>query len=240
MANFKYQAHNFIVNQIKKLPPSQALRFLFRIDQILYNVQSQFALAYGNGIHPKHRHMRYHDFFINRIQANERVLDVGCHNGSVAYDIAEQAKAHVIGIELDPYNILDALQRHIHPRIQYCVGDVLTCLLIGHFDVVILSNVLEHLVGRPEFLRRLQTATHPTRILIRVPTFERDWRVPLKQELNVEWRLDLTHEIEYTLESFSEEMEAAGLEITYQEVRWGEIWAETRPMAQPNLNNYTS
>ena len=67
---------------------------------------------------------------------------------------------------------------------------------------------------------------HPSRFLIRVPVFERDWRVPLKRELGVEWRLDPTHETEYTLESFEKEMAAAGLRITYQEVRWGEIWAE--------------
>ena len=32
-------------------------------------------------------------------------------------------------------------------------------------------------------------------------------------------------------ESFAEEMEEADLRITYQEVRWGEIWAEVGPDA---------
>jgi hypothetical protein len=31
---------------------------------------------------------------------------------------------------------------------------------------------------------------------------------------------------EYTLESFAREMADAGLIISHQEVRWGEIWAE--------------
>jgi hypothetical protein len=44
--------------------------------------------------------------------------------------------------------------------------------------------------------------------------------------LGVEWRLDNTHETEYTLESYFEEMAAAGLCIVHQEVRWGEIWSE--------------
>ena len=94
------------------------------------------------------------------------------------------------------------------------------------FSVVILSNVLEHLPSRPEFLRRVQDTLRPDRILIRVPVFERDWRVPLKKELGVEWRLDLTHETEYTLETFAEEMHAANLQINHLEVRWGEIWSE--------------
>jgi 2-polyprenyl-3-methyl-5-hydroxy-6-metoxy-1,4-benzoquinol methylase len=95
-------------------------------------------------------------------------------------------------------------------------------------DVIILSNVLEHLPNRPPFLQKVQQRIKPDRFLIRVPLFERDWRVPLKKELGVEWRLDLTHETEYTQESFAEEMAEAGLKIKHQEVRWGEIWAEVR------------
>jgi hypothetical protein len=63
-------------------------------------------------------------------------------------------------------------------------------------------------------------------MLIRVPLFERDWRVPLKKELGVEWRLDPTHETEYTIESWAQEIEEAGLKVTHQEIRWSEIWAE--------------
>ena len=97
------------------------------------------------------------------------------------------------------------------------------------FDVVILSNVLEHLEDRPVFLRRLVRAVQPKRILIRVPLFERDWRVPLKEELGMDYRLDPTHYTEYTLESFASEIQAAHLMLTRQEVRWGEIWAEAAP-----------
>ena len=58
---------------------------------------------------------------------------------------------------------------------------------------------------------------------------KRSGRVPLKRELDVEWRLDPTHETEYTVESFAEEMAEAGLAVTHQDVRWGEIWAEVVP-----------
>jgi hypothetical protein len=75
----------------------------------------------------------------------------------------------------------------------------------------------------------VQESVHPERILIRVPLFERDWRVPLKKELGVEWRLDDTHETEYTLESFASEMQEAGLAVKHLEVRWGEIWVELFP-----------
>ena len=135
----------------------------------------------------------------------------------------------MVGIDLSADHIAQARQRYAHPRAEYRVGDALQELPDGPFDVVILSSVLEHLPMRPAFLRRVQRVARPARFLIRAPLFDRDWRVPLKRELDVEWRLDLTHEIEYTLESFATEMASADLRITYQEVRWGEIWAEVVP-----------
>jgi hypothetical protein len=59
-------------------------------------------------------------------------------------------------------------------------------------------------------------------VLLRVPSFERDWRVPLKQELGIDYRLDPTHFTEYTLESFAQEVGSAGLRVVHQECRWGE------------------
>jgi hypothetical protein len=47
--------------------------------------------------------------------------------------------------------------------------------------------------------------------------------------LGLDYRLDPTHRIEYTQESFAEEIQQAGLEIAHQEVRWSEIWAELKP-----------
>jgi len=214
------------IRRAKTLSPADGLRFLFGLEAAFYPVEGELAVAYGDGVHSKHRHTRYHEFFINRIRAGERVLDVGCGIGGVAYDVAENTGAEVVGVDLSEADISTARLRYAHPRVRYVVGNVLRDLPDGSFDVVLLSNVLEHLPGRPDFLRRLQAAAKPARLLIRVPLFERDWRVPLRRELGVEWRLDPTHEIEYTLESFAQEMAEAGLIISHQEVRWGEIWAE--------------
>jgi SAM-dependent methyltransferase len=217
------------VGFLNRLPPDKVLRFLFRLDNWLYYLQGQMAVAYGGGLHTKHRHMKYHDFFVGRIQAGERVVDIGCGLGAVAYDVAERAGARVVGIDINAKSIAKAKARYAHPRVEYRLGDVLQMLPERPFDTVILSNVLEHLPDRPQFLQNVQQRLRPTRFLIRVPLFERDWRVPLKKELGVEYRLDPTHEIEYTPESFANEMAEAGLTIRYQEIRWGEIWAECWP-----------
>lgn len=210
---------------------SEALRFLFAIENRIYPLQGRKAIEYDGGIHSKHRHIRYHDFFIERIKPKETVLDIGCGIGALAYDVAEQSRAFVTGIDLDSKHIDQAKAIHSHPRVTYSLGDALKDLPEGTFDVVILSNVLEHLKGRSMFLRQVRETLRPKKFLIRVPVFERDWRVPLKRELGVEYRLDSTHETEYTLESFAQEIEKAGLKIIHQEVRWGEIWGEVIPYA---------
>jgi len=207
--------------------PADALRILFTLDDALYKKQGRLAIAYDDGIHTKHRHIKYHDFFASRLQKNETVLDVGCGIGALAYDMAD-AGALVTGIDISEVNIKTAQERFAHPNVTYICGNALTDLPSGVFETIVLSNVLEHLPERPEFLRSLQTRLKSGggRYLIRVPLFEREWRVPLKKELGVEWRLDPTHETEYTLNSFAEEMEAASLRVVHQEVRWGEIWCE--------------
>jgi SAM-dependent methyltransferase len=225
---------NVIAHRAAARPPEQALKFLFGLDALLYTLQTQTSIAYNGGLHPKHRLMNYHDFFARRIAASDRVMDIGCGLGAVAYDVAQVSK-QVVGMDLNAKSIQKARELYQRPNLEFRVGDALKTLPDEKYDVVILSNVLEHLTGRPEFLRRVQAVLKPERILIRVPLFERDWRVPLKKELGVEWRLDDTHEIEYTLETFAAEMNQAGLAVKHLEVRWGEIWTELLPSSNAAL-----
>lgn len=212
--------------RVTALPAAEALRLLFRMQAALYPLLGRKAVEYGGGLHTKHRHTRYHEFFAQRVQPGQRVLDIGCGVGAVAFDVAERSGASVVAVDLSADNIRVARERFSHPRVEYRVQDGLQGDLAGRFDVVVLSNILEHLPERPAFLAEVLRVAAPSKMLIRVPLFERDWQVPLKKELGIEWRLDATHETEYMLESFAEEIEKAGCRILHQEVRWGEIWAE--------------
>lgn len=213
----------------QSVPPEKCLRILLKLDNSLYKIQSVLAVRYGGGVHTKHVHTNYHRFFSSRIQLGEKVLDLGCGHGALAVDVAKATNAKIVGIDLNSENISTARRFHSHPNVRYTVGDIRKDLIQESFDVVILSNVLEHVPERTDFLRHICGTIRPRRVLVRVPLFERDWRVPLKRELGVEWRLDPTHETEYTLESFEREMGEAGLRISHKEVRWGEIWAELVP-----------
>jgi hypothetical protein len=55
---------------------------------------------------------------------------------------------------------------------------------------------------------------------------DRDWRVPLREELGEFHFTDPTHFTEYTRESFEREMAAAGFAVRELQINWGEIWAE--------------
>lgn len=207
-------------------PPDEALRFLFRLDNEMYWMLGRLSAQYNGGVHTKHRHMKYHDFFKARINEGDRVIDVGCGNGTVANSIADTPGVSVVGIDLNSVNVAFANEKYARDGLTFIHGDALKELPSGPFDVAILSNVLEHLVGRSKFLAALVKNTDVRKVLIRVPLFERDWRVPLKKELGVEWRLDLTHETEYVFEELVAEVHEAGLTLVHVEVRWGEIWAE--------------
>ena len=213
--------------KLRVLPPKQSLRVLFELENALYELEGQEAVRYGNGVHTKHKHIKYHDFFVRRIAAGSRVLDVGCGNGALAYDIATQVvNGSVYGIDISAHNIEYARQTYPAKNIEYVRGDALCDLPNQAFDVLVLSNVLEHIEKRVDFLQKLQATYQPKKFLIRVPVYERDWRVPLKEELEIDYRLDATHYIEYRRKEFFEEITQAGLDVTHIQINWGEIWAE--------------
>ncbi len=221
---------NLIRDKTSSLSPFEALQFLFDIENRLYNLEGQASVRYGNGIHTKHMHIKYHDFFIEHIPDRSRVIDIGCGNGALTHDIASKVPdTMVYGIDLVQRNIETAKDIFSRDNITYAHGDALKNLPDADFDIIVLSNVLEHIEKRVEFLKKLNSTFHPVKILIRVPLFERDWRVPLKQELGVDYRLDSTHFVEYKTEEFFNELKQSGLFITHYQINWGEIWAEAVP-----------
>jgi len=173
-------------------------------------------------IHPKHRLMDYHKFFVDNVDKDDAVLDIGCGNGALCYDVAKKVKK-VVGIDLNEKNVSFAKQKYSEENIEYICGDALKDLPNEKFDVIIMSNVLEHIKNRVEFLETLTTKT--TRFLIRVPMINRDWITLYKKELSMDYRLDKGHYVEYTLDGFEEEIEKAELKIKDYSIQFGEIWA---------------
>ena len=210
----------------RRSSPAETISFLLQLDNRLYEMTGKASVAYGNGVHSKHRHINYHEFFITNIASGKQVLDIGCGDGTLSQDIARQVPGvTVTGIDSCAERIETARSRYDLPNLEFVLGDAREQLPAGEYDVVVLSNVLEHIDHRVDLLQTILRSVKPERLIIRVPLYERDWRVPLKEELGIDFRLDDTHVIEYTRDTFLNELEQAGMKAIHLEVRWGEIWS---------------
>lgn len=210
-----------------------SIKFLLQIHTYSYKIVSFLVKKLEkNYLHPKHRIMNYHQFFINNIKKGDKVLDLGCGNGALTYDLGEKASS-VVGIDLNEKNIQTARREYGRENIKYIIGDITRDFSNQRFDVIILSNVLEHIKNRLAFLESIRPLA--PKIIIRVPMINRDWITLYKKELGVEWRLDNTHQTEYTFKTFKKEIEQAGFIIENYSVQFGEIWAVIR-CATPSVD----
>jgi SAM-dependent methyltransferase len=182
---------------------------------------TKIAIIDNDGAHPKHRILDYHSFFSLHLLQTDTVLDVGCGNGSVAFDVALVAK-EVVGIDIDKKNIENAKRTNSRANITYLIGDATTYPFAEKFDKIILSNVLEHIENRIDFLKKLHNISDT--ILLRIPMIDRDWVTVYKKEKGLEYRLDSTHFVEYTLNNLKDELIKSHWDIEIYSIQFGEFW----------------
>jgi len=198
----------------------QFIRVLLKIHNLSYGLVGIFSQVIEQGrLHPKHRLTDYHHWFCAQLKPEWHVLDIGCGNGALAADLAKYCRS-ITGVDISRKNIEEAKKRL---EGEFICADITTYPIEKKFDAVILSNVLEHINNRIDFLKKIRR--YSNRFLIRVPMLDRDWITLYKQEIGVEYRLDPGHFIEYTLEGFIKELEEAGIELESYRIRYGEIYA---------------
>lgn len=217
---------------VASLSPKNFLRIFLFFEivnrQTINNLAMIYEKKYGSGkfIHPKHRLIEYHKFFISKINEQENILDLGCGYGAVAFSIAEKIQGNVLGIDINPESIKRANETFVLNNLKFEVGDGCNLGKRNGFETIVLSNVLEHIYDRISFLKNCNLNIRPKRWLIRVPMKNRDWSVALRDELGIYSHLDRDHKTEYTKDSFMQEMQAAEMTVKTLAIQWGEIWAE--------------
>lgn len=119
--------------------PANSLKLLLKLDRQIYSLTGRESIRYGGILHTKHKHTEYHTFFIRNINKGESIIDIGCGNGFLSYDIVNNVKnIKLYGIDLNKSNIEFAKKNFQHPNLKFIVGNALTDLPDEKFDVVVL------------------------------------------------------------------------------------------------------
>lgn len=202
---------------------------ILKMHSLTYVLAGKFAIVLNNGVHPKHRIMQYKEWFKGNINENWVVLDVGCNTGLMAEIMSDKSK-FIYGIEINCKHIEEAKEKRQKKNIEYICADATEYdyAPLKAIDCITLSNVLEHIENRVEFLQKLSAQVKwnsKKRFLIRVPMIDREWITVYKKEMDVDYRLDPTHFTEYTYVEFQEELQEANIVIETFEIKFGEIYA---------------
>lgn len=202
-----------------------ALKALLKLHHQIGNSLGLIASAVENGKHPKHRLMHHQQYFFEHINNNMDILDIGCGKGVLSLALGKHVKS-IVGLELD-YTKLNVAEkrraRQDSDNVFFLVGNAFHIPFNGAFDAIVLSNVLEHLENREEFLTQLSIIA--PMMLLRVPMIDRDWITLYKKELGLPYLLDNTHCIEYTHNELKQELKSGGWKIKDAYNAFGETWA---------------
>ena len=190
--------------------------FLYNLGYKL--IQRSIVLT-NEKINPKHRILNYHKFFVDNVLEDDVVLDIGSGMGQLTYLLSKKAK-NVVGVEINKRHYKAANTNYKNDNLEFILGDATKLNMKNKFDVAALSNVLEHIDNRSEFLNSIKALSQ--KLIVRVPLITRHWLAPYLKEKGMEYRLDASHFIEYTEESIKEELENAGFSIKSFYVKWGE------------------
>ena len=188
----------------------QGLKFFLYLNNFSYRQAGIWAMKYY-GIHPKHLFNTYHSFFLDNINPDDSVLDFGCGKGELTLDIAKKAK-RVAAYDMNEETIEYAKRFNSQDNIHYFLGDATKDMPDEKFDVIVSSNVLEHLKDPVEHLKKLKIIAN--KLLLRIPNIDRGWLVEVKKDLGVNYFLDPQHYREYTELSIADELNKAGWKIT--------------------------
>ena len=187
------------------------------------------VLIEGDGKHPKHRIMKYREWFAENLDPEWVVLDLGCHNGHMTYFLSNYC-SYIYGLELSKKNLDVAIKNNSKENIEYIHADATSFdYSRKKIDCVTLSNVLEHIEDRKVFLTKIIANINWTQkpiLLIRVPMIDRDWLPVYQNELGLDYRLDNTHFTEFTLKSLTKELDLCDIKIISYHIQWGEIYAK--------------
>lgn len=168
--------------------------------------------------------------FIERfLLPTQTVLDVGCGSGELSHLLAQHTK-HVLGIDHHSDTIHAARKRFSGSNLEFRFVDAQEFLTENktHFDVLILSHVLEHLETPEIFL--LNFKRFFDYIYLEVPDFDRTPLNSYRKEVDATLIYsDSDHIWEFDRKDMGELFHKSGLAVVESEFRFGtqQFWCKT-------------
>ncbi|GAB4554535.1 MAG: hypothetical protein Tsb0013_17180 [Phycisphaerales bacterium] len=171
------------------------------------------AAAYG-GRHPKHWLWKSHKrWVLDRVNAGERVLDVGC--GCSAYLLwMAQMGCRVVAIDIREEVLAIARAIMSHENLRFQRADIMEgppASPWDGFDVVVCAHVIEHLDDPVAMLRAMRGVA--PRLIVAVPPVDSRWQKVMYRDLGLRWKDDEDHRREYTPELLDEQLREAGWDV---------------------------
>ena len=118
---------------------------------------------------------RLHELILSFVPADaEKILDIGCGNGWVAEACLPAGKT-VVSADISITNPRKALEKYPSPRHYGLVADALHLpVKPDFFDVIIASEIMEHVISPDIFVKNLYRAVKPGgRVIITTPYHEK-------------------------------------------------------------------
>ena len=207
---------------------------VLKLHNLSYKLSAIFSIILNDGLHPKHDIISYEKWFYENIEKHDIVLDIGCNTGLMVERLSEKAQ-YVYGIEINENHFNEALLNIQKPNVEFICFDatIYNYEACKDITVVTMSNVLEHIEHRVDFLKKIVKQIpwnnqSQKKLLMRVPMVDRDWITVYKKQIGVEYRLDKTHYTEYTYLQFKDELSKSNIEIISYDVKFGELYAVCR------------
>jgi len=133
---------------------------------------------------------------VDVIKNSKRILDLGCGDGGIITAISNTFKdKELFGVDISPRRIGGLVKRIPHG--QFVCGDVCkTALKERFFDLIISTQVIEHLENDCDFVKEVERLLKPAGYLYVTSVIKKPWAVYIYRN-NGKFVLDPTHVKEY-------------------------------------------
>jgi 2-polyprenyl-3-methyl-5-hydroxy-6-metoxy-1,4-benzoquinol methylase len=168
-------------------------------------------------LHPKHLVATESPWYLNDICKEDKVLDIGCGNGSQTIKIAPYCfQVFALDYNQEQLSIAKKIAKEKHLRnitFKNIKIDSKLPFKKCYFDKILCLDVLEHLEKRQSLLKEVKRIMKlKGTVFLSVPNSDTSWK-KLQRESGLNSFTDPDHKVEYSLNEIKNELNAAGFRI---------------------------